>query len=67
MLFRQQEEDNDSVMAQVAAVCVHCEKVSRQDDARVLLAAAEIKEMLDTVENQAGASVKSGSPKWARV
>ena len=54
-------------MAQVAAVCVHCEKVSRQDDARVLLAAAEIKEMLDTVENQAGASVMSIKPKWALV
>ena len=36
----------------MATVCVNCEQVSRQDDARVLLAAAEIKEMLKTVETQ---------------
>ena len=50
--IRQQEEDNECVMGQVAAVCAHCERVSRQDDARVLLAASEIKEMLETVDKQ---------------
>ena len=50
--IRQQEEDNESVMSQVAAVCVQVDRVARQDDARVLLAASEIKDMLDTVENQ---------------
>ena len=33
-------------------MCVNCERVARQDDARVLMAAAEIKEMLNTAETQ---------------
>jgi hypothetical protein len=33
-------------------VCGHCDRVSRQDDARVILAAAEIRQMLDTIEMQ---------------
>ena len=36
----------------MAEVCVNCERVSKQDDARVLLASAEIKETLKTVESQ---------------
>ena len=31
---------------------MNCEQVSRQDDARVLMAAAEIKEMLKTAKTQ---------------
>jgi tripartite motif-containing protein 23 len=37
---------------QVAEVCVQCERVVRQDDARVLLAAPELDTLLDTVHAQ---------------
>jgi len=50
--MRQQEEDCEVILSQVATVCVNCEQVSRQDDARVLMAAAEIKEMLKTAKTQ---------------
>jgi len=36
----------------VAEVCVQCERVVRQDDARVLLAAPELDTLLDTVDAQ---------------
>ena len=37
---------------QVAEVCIQCDRVARQDDARVLLASPEINTLLDSVEIQ---------------
>ena len=50
--IRQQEEDMASVLSQVAEVCIQCDRVVRQDDARVLLAAPEIDLLLSGVEQQ---------------
>ena len=36
----------------MAEVCIQCDRVARQDDARVLLAAQEIGLLLDNVESQ---------------
>ena len=49
---RQQEEDMATVLSQVAEVCVQCDRVVRQDDARVLLAAPEIDLLLAEVDEQ---------------
>lgn len=37
------------ISGQVSAVCGHCDRVSRQDDARVILAAAEIRQVFDYI------------------
>ena len=37
---------------QVAEVCIQCDRVARQDDARVVLAAQEINQLLESVEVQ---------------
>ncbi len=50
--IRQQEEDIATILSQVAAVCVHSERVAKQDDAKLLTEAREIREMLDAVEAQ---------------
>ena len=50
--IRQQEEDMASVLSQVAEVCIQCDRVVRQDDARVLLAAPEIDLLLSGVDQQ---------------
>ena len=50
--IRQQEEDIATVLSQVADVCIQCDRVVRQDDARVLLAAPEIDQLLASVEQQ---------------
>jgi tripartite motif-containing protein 23 len=50
--IRQQEEDIAIVLSQVAEVCIQCDRVVRQDDARVLLAAPEIDRLLVSVEQQ---------------
>jgi len=50
--IRQQEEDIAIVLSQVADVCVQCDRVVRQDDARVLLAAPEMNALLASVETQ---------------
>eukprot|EP00090_Calanus_glacialis_P010609 TRINITY_DN19049_c0_g1_i1.p1 TRINITY_DN19049_c0_g1~~TRINITY_DN19049_c0_g1_i1.p1 ORF type:complete len:602 (-),score=134.15 TRINITY_DN19049_c0_g1_i1:284-2089(-) len=50
--IRQQEEDIATVLSQVAEVCIQCDRVVRQDDARVLLAAPEIDQLLASVEQQ---------------
>jgi len=50
--IRQQEEEIATVLSQVAEVCIQCDRVARQDDARVLLAAQEIGLLLDNVESQ---------------
>jgi len=49
---RQQEEDMTTVLSQVAEVCIQCDQVVRQDDARVLLAAPEIDLLLAEVDQQ---------------
>ena len=49
---RQQCEDLNAVLAQIAAVSVHCDRVRKQDDARVVTAASEVKAMLEAVECQ---------------
>jgi len=49
---RQQEEDMTTVLSQVAEVCIQCDRVVRQDDARVLLAAPEIDLLLAEVDQQ---------------
>ena len=36
----------------MAEVCIQCDRVARQDDARVLLASREINNLLESVENQ---------------
>ncbi len=50
--IRQQEEDIAAILGQVAAVCVHSERVSKQDDVKLLTEAREIREMLEAVEAQ---------------
>ena len=50
--IRQQEEDMASVLSQVAEVCIQCDRLVRQDDARVLLGAPEIDLLLSGVEHQ---------------
>lgn len=50
--IRQHEEDIGDILSQVAAVCSHISRAVKQDDARVILAAPEIRHMLDTVETQ---------------
>merc|ERR1719220_2037153 len=50
--IRQQEEDIATALSQVAEVCIQCARVVRQDDARVLLAAPEIDQLLASVEQQ---------------
>ena len=50
--IRQQEEDIALVLAQVAEVCIQCDRVAKQDDARVLLASPEISQLLVGVEQQ---------------
>jgi len=50
--IRQQEEEIATVLSQVAEVCIQCDRVARQDDARVLLASQEINLLLDSVESQ---------------
>jgi len=50
--IRQQEEDIATVLSQVAEVCIQCDRVARQDDARVVLAAQEINQLLESVEVQ---------------
>ena len=50
--IRQQEEDMATMLAQVAEVCIQCDRVVRQDDARVLLAAPEIDQLLASVDSQ---------------
>merc|ERR1719445_346148 len=50
--IRQQEEDMASVLSQVAEVCIQCDRVVRQDDGRVLLAAPEIDLLLADVDQQ---------------
>jgi len=50
--IRQQEEDMATILSQVAEVCIQCDRVVRQDDARVLLAAPEIDLLLTGVDQQ---------------
>ena len=50
--IRQQEEDMAGLLSQVAEVCIQCDRVVRQDDARVLLAAPEIDLLLAGVDTQ---------------
>jgi tripartite motif-containing protein 23 len=50
--IRQQEEDIATVLSQVAEVCIQCDRLARQDDARVVLAAQEINQLLESVETQ---------------
>jgi len=50
--IRQQEEDIATVLSQVAEVCISCDRVARQDDARVVMAAQEINQLLESVEAQ---------------
>ncbi len=50
--IRQHEEDLATVLAQIAEVCVHSERVAKQDDAKLLVEAREIKHMLGEVEAQ---------------
>merc|ERR1711936_772430 len=50
--IRQQEEDIATVLSQVANVCIQCDRVVRQDDARVLLAAPEIDQLLASVKKK---------------
>ncbi len=39
-------------MFQVAEVCIQCDRLARQDDARVVLAAQEITKLLESVDVQ---------------
>ena len=50
--IRQHEEDIEMIASQVSMVCAHISKAVKQDDARVILAAAEIHQMMETVETQ---------------
>jgi len=50
--IRQQQEDMATVLSQVAEVCIQCDRVVRQDDARVLLAAPEIDNLMLSIEQQ---------------
>ncbi|PSN54724.1 E3 ubiquitin-protein ligase TRIM23 [Blattella germanica] len=50
--LRQLQEDLASSLSQVAGVCVQCEQTIQQDDTRVLTAAREIKEALNSIEKQ---------------
>ena len=50
--IRQHEEDIDLIVNQVGLVCNHISKAIRQDDARVILASPEMRQMMETVENQ---------------
>ena len=50
--IRQQEGDMATILSQVAEVCIQCDRVVRQDDARVLLAAPEIDLLLTGVDQQ---------------
>lgn len=50
--IRQHEEDIEMIANQVGAVCAHLSKAIKQDDARVVLAAKEIRSMLESVESQ---------------
>ena len=40
------------IVNQVGQVCNHISKAIRQDDARVILASPEMRQMMETVENQ---------------
>jgi len=50
--IRQQEEDIATILSQVADACIQCDRLARQDDARVLLACQEISLLLESVESQ---------------
>ena len=50
--IRQHEEDIEMISNQVGLVCAHISKAIKQDDARVILAAAEMRQMMETVETQ---------------
>ena len=50
--IRQHEEDIEVIANQVGLICDHISRAIKQDDARVILAAPEIRQMLETVEGQ---------------
>jgi len=50
--IRQHQEDIEIIANQVGIVCSNVSKAIKQDDARVILAVSEIKEMIETVETQ---------------
>ena len=50
--IRQHEEDIEMISNQVGLVCAHISKAIKQDDARVICAAAEMRQMMETVETQ---------------
>ncbi|KAJ8305349.1 hypothetical protein KUTeg_015894 [Tegillarca granosa] len=51
-MLRQQQEDMAILLSQVSAVCHQCESTLQQDDAKVLLAKAEVSTLMDTVKKQ---------------
>jgi len=50
--IRQHQEDIEIIANQVGIVCSNVSKAIKQDDARVILAVSEIKQMIETVETQ---------------
>ena len=52
LVLRQHEEDIEIIANQVGIVCSNVSKAIKQDDARVILALPEIKQMIETVESQ---------------
>ena len=50
--IRQHGEDIDLMVNQVGIVCNHISKAIRQDDARVIIAVPEIRQMMESVESQ---------------
>jgi len=50
--IRQHQEDIEIIANQIGIVCSNVSKAIKQDDARVILAVSEIKQMIETVETQ---------------
>ncbi|XP_049782015.1 E3 ubiquitin-protein ligase TRIM23-like [Schistocerca cancellata] len=50
--LRQLQEDLTASLSQVAVVCLQCEQIIQQDDARVLTQARELREALNYIEKQ---------------
>ncbi|KAK2191896.1 hypothetical protein NP493_43g05060 [Ridgeia piscesae] len=51
-MLKQQQEDMGVLLSQITTVCHQCEKMLQEDDAKVLLAKAEVKTLSETVQTQ---------------
>jgi len=50
--FMEEMSETNRTLEQVADACIQCDRLARQDDARVLLACQEISLLLESVESQ---------------